>query len=437
MDVGKVRAGQELDAHEFGNDFLVSEAPAVGLPTSTLPFFATSYAVGNLLAAFAKPEFIVDVITLPPGSCDLASNLLEGVREAASTFQVELAGGHTGCYEGIELPLITVTSFGKKTRDRKLPSPGDPVVLVGEPLLESRWLRWLVGESVDSVDWKSLTPVPALRKLMEFEAVKLAHDVSEGGIAGALSELSARYGLGLELSRFAMNIGDELSEPSYGTALAVVSSEKEETLIEWLKQRGISANRIATLGEGNPEFSRAKLTELYGWPTSSFDRQLNRFSLFVKRLLAIRNLRELIPEVGTNVAYSEDPKSSLNQILGIEGRIRRTPSGVKAGRPNYGASSHVGVLLHEVMSMGGPYRVAINIRLSEKTLDVLWKAGIRPTKVTTSDPFCPTLKFVRETRILADAYYEPPSVGMEGGILLLERSTDLALELISTIASKL
>lgn len=433
---GKIRVKVGMDASPLQDDYMVSSAPAVGLPTETLPFFSLSYALGNLLASFAEPEFITDIITLPPENCHIAGNIYRNMEKMAELFGVKIAGGHTGCYEGVELPLISVTAFGKRLRDSMVPANGDSVLLVGEPLMESRWLRWLAGLSESSVEWMKLTPVQALRDMLRIQEIKLAHDVSEGGIGGALTEIQERFGLNVSLK--SSELADELSEPSYGTALAV--TDQPSDVCHKLEELGHRCQVIAEMG-GKEPFNTIKGSntwDIYGKPASTFDRTMNRFSLFLKELSKI-DINALIPEVGINIAYSEgttDPE----RIIGVDGRITKGLNGAKIGSPRYGASKHVGYILYEVQKLGAGYKVAANVKLSDAIMTALKEMNMKVVDVVddddTSDKYCPPLKMIRKSRVIADAYVEMPSTGMEGGIVLLAENLEKMLDLIKALYMK-
>lgn len=428
---GKVRIKKDLDASKLEKNLVVSTAPAVGLPDETLPFFALSYALGNVLASFAEPEFVTDTITVPPQSCGSAIGLYRILEETARRFGVEVSGGHTGCYEGVELPLITVTAYGKMVKTPIKPSDGDSVILVGEPALESGWLRWLAGLSEHKVEWNQLTPVPALRDMLKINGIKLAHDVSEGGIGGALVELQERYGLNVTLTD--MELFSMLSEPSYGTVLAVTNGEQE--VCQELNELGHKCKSIAVLGGSQPlvKYRESDAWAIYGKPACTFDRTANRFSLFLKQLSEI-DIKDLVPEVGMNVAYSENA-SDIGSVIGVDGRIVKCLNGVRFGSPAYGASRHVGYMLLELKKLGAKYRVAANIRLSDKITDTLRKMNMKIQEVNVEDLYCPPLRMIRETGIIADAYIEKPSVGLEGGVVLLSEDLDKMRDIIEKLCA--
>ncbi|MGC8558323.1 MAG: thiamine-phosphate synthase family protein [Nitrososphaeria archaeon] len=428
MPEGKIRINNNnLDASSVLDDLMASAAPAIGLPLQTLPFFALSYAIGNLLSSFAEPYSITDTITLPPHDCEKAESVYKNLKDMAAYFDVRVAGGHTGCYEGVELPVITVTAHGKRVRKSGMPLAGDSVLLIGEPFLESNWLRWLVGESEIDIDWKQLTPVHILRDVLKIDEVKVAHDVSEGGIGGAIVELQERYGMNITLDD--KKFATKLDEPSYGTVLAVTGNV--DSVCEKLMGLGHKCHKLASFGGASPlaVHATSELWDFYGKPSSTFDRSLNGFSLFLKRLSKI-DLNKVVPEVGMNIAYF-----THEGIIGIDGRIVRTIDGVRIGNARYGASRHVGYILSELRKNGAKYTAAANIRLSDNALKMLIKMGMSVQEVNTDDPYCPPLKMIRETGVIADVYIEKPSIGMEGGMVVLTDDLNKMLMIIKNLST--
>ncbi|MDP7975596.1 MAG: thiamine-phosphate synthase family protein [TACK group archaeon] len=424
--------GWPLDSGEAG-DLVVSTAPAIGLPKDTLPFFSLSYAIGNLLSSFAEPVYAVDEVLLPPGGrAEEALELVEAVRAEARSFGIRVVGGHTGAYEGIELPLIAVTAWGKRIRKAKDPSPGDRLYLLGEPFLESAWLDWLTGQGEVEVDWRRLTPVPILKELVHMD-VKALHDVSEGGIQRAIYDVTGDLGFTEGPAVEELRKVRSLSDPSYGCVVAVVRDDYASEFASKCRSKGMKFWELGRVGGERLSMPQIGSTyEEYGFPASSYDRYLNAYSFFIKRLSRLPCIAQLIPEVGMNVALWT-PKG----YAGVDGRITRAEKGIRAGRPSYGASKHVAKVLDEVRRLGLNKNLALNVRLSDDIVAALERAGIHPLETKGHDPFCPLAGFIEETGALADAYVEEPNVGIEGNVVLLFRDFDEAIKVLDALCMAL
>lgn len=84
------------------------------------------------------------------------------------------------------------------------------------------------------------------------------------------------------------------------------------------------------------------------------------------------------PEVGINIAMALPYAESLEDVAAIPGRIMKAFSGVKSSSPpDFGASSHLARYILEVMKHDPNKRAAINIKFSERILDVLSGKGLK------------------------------------------------------------
>ncbi|MGC9209386.1 MAG: thiamine-phosphate synthase family protein [Nitrososphaeria archaeon] len=432
--VGKIRVSRSADGFSIrGATF--ATAPALGLPEETLPFFSLSYALGNIYASFSRPIAVFDDVLYPPGRCEDAEKAYRAYLREAEGFGVKVVGGHTGCYDGIELPLIVTSAVGTEPERRDPVRPGDSVLLVGRPFLESEWLEYLAGYRSRSVNWRELTPLPLLMRLSEMKDVKILHDVSEGGIWGALLELQEVTGLGIELEEeFHRIVGSRSpADPSYGVVLAVteeprrICSEFDECV------------EIGRINGGNERLTASfssSLVELYGAVTS-WDVKLNRLGVFLRRLKGVECMSRLIPEVGTNVVYAESPGDPPERIAGVNGRIVRSVEGFRSGRPAYGTSRHMALVLKEAMKSDPSIRAAINITLSDALLRVLRELGYETQEASSVDSYCPVLEELRRRGVMSFAVVEPPGYGLEGNVVLFARSLEDLLELLMKICEGL
>jgi len=87
----------------------------------------------------------------------------------------------------------------------------------------------------------------------------------------------------------------------------------------------------------------------------------------ISSLAKIKNAYKIIPEVQTNFVFSKPNPRSINDILGVSGRIvKASRSIIPAGNLEYGGSRHVGSALLEIASKFPATRSAINIRFDKK-----------------------------------------------------------------------
>jgi predicted fused transcriptional regulator/phosphomethylpyrimidine kinase/predicted transcriptional regulator len=102
------------------------------------------------------------------------------------------------------------------------------------------------------------------------------------------------------------------------------------------------------------------------------DPYIEQYRLFVARVLSIRGIHRLIPEVGMNIAYMPEPSQSISGVIGIPGRIIRVGfKAIAVGEPIYGGSHHMARILIEASRFNRELRVAANIKYDAKLADYI------------------------------------------------------------------
>jgi thiamine-phosphate diphosphorylase len=93
-----------------------------------------------------------------------------------------------------------------------------------------------------------------------------------------------------------------------------------------------------------------ELIELYGY-----------FSLALEKIEQCKEFALLIPEVRTNMVYAIQSAKTRDDVLAVDGRIT-VINGMPyaAGRPRFGASSHMARLIIELAKVDPSYRAGIN-----------------------------------------------------------------------------
>jgi len=94
-------------------------------------------------------------------------------------------------------------------------------------------------------------------------------------------------------------------------------------------------------------------------------------------LKKIENIHSLIPECQTNFVYSKPNPNSIEDILGIAGRIVKTGKEiVMAGSIEYGGSQHVATAVLEISKKFPQIRSALNIKYDKKIISKFKKNGL-------------------------------------------------------------
>jgi len=109
----------------------------------------------------------------------------------------------------------------------------------------------------------------------------------------------------------------------------------------------------------------------------------NKLSSAISEFCSIEAIHEFIPECQTNFVYSASNPSSVNDIMGVEGRIVRTGIEVTvAGNIIYGGSRHVASAVLEMTRKFPLVRSGLNLKYDDKTIK---KAILKGLKVSSYD----------------------------------------------------
>ncbi len=193
---------------------LVSALETVTLPVKNAAYLALIAAANNLAAAGVAPVAAMLSLTFPPGTDE--GFLKESMRQAEKAcreLHMQIAGGHTEVSEGVLSPVVTAAVMGEEVSGcgiRENITPGKALDIV-----VTKWIG-LEGTSIIAKEKeKELSERYPIRLILDAQeqerylsvaseaatalksGVYAMHDVRNGGIFGALWELSQKIGVGL------------------------------------------------------------------------------------------------------------------------------------------------------------------------------------------------------------------------------------------------
>ena len=89
-------------------------------------------------------------------------------------------------------------------------------------------------------------------------------------------------------------------------------------------------------------------------------------------------MAELIPEVRSNLVKARKHAETVEDVVGVPGRITTVNGRVRAFvKPEWGASSHMARLILEVMKYDPSRRSAINLRYNPDVIEICEKLGLK------------------------------------------------------------
>lgn len=202
--------------------------------------------------------------------------MVKNITAECEPLQVQILGGHTEITDAVNRPIISVTAVGKAKKGQILSTsgakPGDDIVItkwIGlegtaklaharrEALL-SRYPEHLIDEAEAFEQYFSVIPEAATAMK---SGVRAMHDVTAGGIFGALWELAEASGVGLDITLKKIPIRQETVEIceffdinpyqlSSGGSL-LMAAEDGNRLVMDLAKEGIPAIVVGKATAGN------------------------------------------------------------------------------------------------------------------------------------------------------------------------------------------
>ena len=243
-------------------------------------YYAVMQAVNNIAASGAEPEAVSDAIIMPKDSEEQElQSYIRPIRKACDEIGIPVICGHTEISPYVNNTVVTVTALGRTSRrdadvtaDRSLMRPGQDIVmskyigLEGTAVLSSifreKLRERLPAKLIDEASGygSMISVLPEAAGAIK-SGVCAMHDVSQGGIFGALWEMAEAAGTGLEIDLKAIPVRQETIEICEQLGLnpyrllsggaLLMAADNGEQLAESLKQSGIPAQVIGRATDGN------------------------------------------------------------------------------------------------------------------------------------------------------------------------------------------
>lgn len=271
--VGEDCAAVALQEDEM---FVLSTDPITGT-AKDIGHLAIQITLNDLASAGAEPIGVMLTFLLPEKLSEAKlRHMMEQAEVAAHAANVQIIGGHTEVTRVVNQPVISVVGVGKAKKGRLISTAGarpgmDVIVtkwigLEGTSIIakekEEELLTRYPGHLVDMAKGFDayLSVLPEARVAVE-SGVSAMHDVTEGGIFGALWEMAESAGVGLDIDLKKIPIRQETVEVceyfdinpyeliSSGSML--MAAADGNGLVRALEAAGIPAVCIGKVTDGN------------------------------------------------------------------------------------------------------------------------------------------------------------------------------------------
>lgn len=296
--VGQDCAVVALDSDEM---FVMSADPITGT-VKDIGSHSIHITANDLAASGAEPVGVMLTILIPEETAESELRvMMRDVEQTCKALHMEVLGGHTEVTNVVRQPLISVAGVGKVKKGQEVLTNG---LKAGDDLIVTKWIA-LEGTSIiakeKEADLKKALPEELVDTAKRFDqylsvlpesriavahGVSAMHDITEGGILGALWEFGEGAGVGLDVELRQIPIRQESVEicERYGlnpyqlmsSGSMLIGTTRGAALVRRLREAGIPAvligqttksrDRILRNGEEIRYLDRPQSDELYRLP---------------------------------------------------------------------------------------------------------------------------------------------------------------------------
>ncbi len=254
---------------------LVVSTQTVSLPIKKAPELAVLAVVNNLAAGGAEPFAVTVAVTLPAEIREPElKDIICRIEKTCGELKIELSGGHTEVSPAVSVPVISVTGYGKAKAETAWKADKgkldivvskwiglEGTVILAEDKQEQLLSRYPQSILLGAQNLKRYLSVLPEAALAEESGVYMMHDMRNGGIFGALWEVSQRIGAGLSIDLKKIPVKQETIEICEFFELnpyqllsgggLIMLTENGKALVKKLEDAGIPAVVIGNTNSSN------------------------------------------------------------------------------------------------------------------------------------------------------------------------------------------
>lgn len=302
--VGEDTAAVDID----GYPVLVLKSDPITFATKAIGRYAVLINANDMATAGVDARWMLATLLLPCGfSRSQVRQIFSDLNTACTDEGITLCGGHTEITDAVNRPVVTGMMTGTIARDdlirKDRMAPGDRVLVTktiaveGTAIVAAEFAGLLLekGMSVEEIERcrrlaSMISILPEARIAWRVGGVSALHDVTEGGIATAVAELSQAGGRGLRIRKEAVpvftetrRIGrllgiDPLGLIGSGSLLICCRPDRADRLVAELTQSGIAVADIGEVTDGLPGVEAFENGSPAEWPNFAVDEITRLFN---------------------------------------------------------------------------------------------------------------------------------------------------------------
>lgn len=269
--------GQDNAIIDFGDEICaVSTDPITGT-TKRIGKLAVYISCNDVSSSGAEPIGVLLTILAPPDTTvEEIETIMKEAGEASKELNVEIIGGHTEITDAVNRIVVSSTVIGKQKKENMIDSKkakvGDKILMTkyagieGTTILAKELKEYLldkIGEEKIEEARNMYKHISVMREgiICGKVGVKYMHDITEGGVLGAVWEAALAIGKGIKIYEDRIPMKDVTKEIasildinpyrliSSGSMIIIADKDKVSVLQEKLEEEGIKVTEIGEVIE--------------------------------------------------------------------------------------------------------------------------------------------------------------------------------------------
>ncbi len=267
--------GEDCATIDFGQYECVMSTDPITASVKDIGRLCIHISANDIASNGIEPIGILLAVMLPEGTTEEDINhIMEQAAEAAAECKIEIIGGHTEITKAVNRPVIVSTAVGRGLARQSASAtkikPGDAVIMTKTAGIEGTGIIANdYGEELEKVlSQEEIRHAKALfSKVSVVKEGVIAgsigthgmHDITEGGVLGAIWEMCSIAGAGVHIDarkipkdpvseKICAHFGiDILRLISSGSMLIIAAPDKKDEIIRELAQQGVPATEIGKI----------------------------------------------------------------------------------------------------------------------------------------------------------------------------------------------
>lgn len=222
--------GEDAAAIDMGEKVLIVATDPISFATNEIGYYSVMVNANDIATTGAEPRWYTVTILLPelPDTENLVETIFQQIHQACEKLSISLVGGHTEITPGLNRPILVGQMMGEVQRNALIRTggarPGDLILLSkgicieGTSIIAREKMEDLRSRGVSTDMIKraqrflfdpGISVVEEARLAVQAGRVNSMHDVTEGGLADGLHELSMAAGVKIEVEKDRIPVYEE------------------------------------------------------------------------------------------------------------------------------------------------------------------------------------------------------------------------------------